>query len=86
MNNIVVFGKNSIVQKNWRLIMHIVKRIAYFLMIVGAIVWLLIGLFNFNLVAFIFDNISEVISRIIYSLVGVAGIVSLVSFIMPDED
>ena len=66
--------------------MHIVKRIAYFLMIVGAIVWLLIGLFNFNLVAFIFDNISEVISRIIYSLVGVAGIVSLVSFIMPDED
>lgn len=66
--------------------MHIVKRIAYVLMIVGAIVWLLIGLFNFNLVAFIFDNISEVISRIIYSLVGVAGIISLVSFIMPDED
>ena len=66
--------------------MHIVKRIAYALIIVGAIVWLLIGLFNFNLVAFIFDNISGVISRIIYSLVGVAGIISLVSFIMPEDD
>lgn len=66
--------------------MHIVKRIAYALIIVGAIVWLLIGLFNFNLVAFIFDNISVVISRIIYSLVGVAGIISLVSFIMPEDD
>ena len=54
--------------------MYIVKRIAYILTIVGAIVWLLIGLFDFNLVAFIFDNISPVISRIIYSLVGISAI------------
>jgi uncharacterized membrane protein YuzA (DUF378 family) len=66
--------------------MAIVKRVAYILMIIGAIVWGLIGLFNFNLVAFIFDNISEVISRIIYSLVGVAGIIGLISLFLPDED
>jgi uncharacterized membrane protein YuzA (DUF378 family) len=66
--------------------MYIVKRIAYILTIVGAIVWLLIGLFDFNLVAFIFDNISPVISRIIYSLVGFAGIVGLIGFFMPDDD
>lgn len=66
--------------------MYIVKRIAYILTIVGAIVWLLIGLFDFNLVAFIFDNISPVISRIIYSIVGFAGIVGLIGFFMPDDD
>ena len=66
--------------------MAIVKRVAYILMIIGAIVWGMIGLFNFNLVAFIFDNISEVISRIIYSLVGVAGVIGLISLFMPDDD
>lgn len=66
--------------------MATVKRIAYILMIIGALVWGMIGLFNFNLVAFIFDNISVVISRIIYSLVGVAGIIGLISLFMPDDD
>ncbi len=66
--------------------MAIVKRVAYILMIIGAIVWGLIGLFNFNLVAFIFDNISEVISRIIYSLVGVAGIIGLIGLFLPDDE
>ena len=66
--------------------MYIIKRIAYILTIVGAIVWLLIGLFEFNLVAFIFDNISPIISRIIYSLVGFAGIIGLIGFFMPDDD
>ena len=45
------------------------------------------GLFNFNLVAFLFDNISVVISRIIYSIIGVAGIISIASLAIPtDED
>lgn len=66
--------------------MYIIKRIAYILTIVGAIIWLLIGLFDFNLVAFIFDNISPIISRIIYSLVGFAGIIGLIGFFMPDDD
>lgn len=46
------------------------------LVIIGAINWLLIGLFKFDLVASIFGNMS-VFSRIIYSLVGVSGIISL---------
>ena len=66
--------------------MSIVKRVAYILMIVGALVWGMIGLFNFNLVAFIFDNISVVISRIIYSLVGVAGIIGLIGLFLPDDE
>lgn len=66
--------------------MYIVKRVAYILTIIGAIVWLLIGLFDFNLVAFVFDNISPVISRIIYSLVGIAGIIGIIGFFMPDDE
>ena len=41
--------------------------------IIGAINWGLIGLFSFDLVAFIFGNMSW-ISRIIYALVGIAGL------------
>ncbi|MBQ8197013.1 MAG: DUF378 domain-containing protein [Clostridia bacterium] len=54
--------------------MKITSIIAFFLVIVGAIVWLLVGLFNFNLVAFIFGSNAAVVSRIIYSLVGIAGL------------
>lgn len=83
-----IFGKNTIVFNILRrfLKMAIIKRVAYILMIIGALVWGMVGLFNFNLVAFIFDNISVVISRIIYSLVGVAGVISLISLFLPDDE
>ena len=41
--------------------------------IIGAINWGLIGFFSFDLVAFIFGNMSW-ISRIIYALVGLSGL------------
>lgn len=53
--------------------MKIIDTIALVLIIVGALNWGLIGLFNFNLVDTIFGTMS-VISRIIYTLVGVAGV------------
>jgi uncharacterized membrane protein YuzA (DUF378 family) len=83
-----IFGKNTIVFNILRrfLKMAIIKRVAYILMIIGALVWGMVGLFNFNLVAFIFDNISVIISRIIYSLVGVAGVISLISLFLPDDE
>ena len=59
--------------------MTLIRRICKTLVIIGAINWLLIGLFNFNLVSFVFDNLSVVISRIIYSLVGIAGVYLIVS-------
>ena len=43
-------------------------------MIIGALNWGLIGLFQFDLVASIFGGMSAVFSRIIYALVGLAGI------------
>lgn len=53
--------------------MKIVDTIALVLIIVGALNWGLIGLFSFDLVAAIFGEMS-ILSRIIYSLVGVSGL------------
>ena len=47
--------------------------LALTIVIIGAINWGLIGLFSFDLVAFIFGNMSW-FSRIIYALVGIAGL------------
>ena len=56
--------------------MKVLYYIALTLVIIGAINWLLIGLFNFDLVATIFGTMS-VMSRIIYVLVGIAGLISI---------
>lgn len=56
--------------------MKVLYYIALTLVIIGAINWLLIGLFNFDLVATIFGAMSEM-SRIIYVLVGIAGLISI---------
>ena len=53
--------------------MKIIDKIALVLIIIGAIVWLLIGIFDFNLVDTIFGTMS-IISRIIYILVGISGL------------
>lgn len=53
--------------------MKIIDTIALILIIIGAINWGLIGIFDFNLVDSIFGDMS-IISRIIYSLVGISGL------------
>ena len=52
-------------------------RFALILIIVGALNWLSVVLFQFDLVAALFGGASGIISRIIYSLVGLAGIYSV---------
>ena len=44
------------------------------LVIIGALNWLLIGLFQFDLVAAIFGGQSAILSRIIYVIVGLTGL------------
>ncbi len=53
------------------------KTTALTLVIIGALNWLLIGAFQFDLVAAIFGGQSAVVSRIIYCLVGVAGLICI---------
>ena len=54
--------------------MTIINKIALALIIVGALNWGLVGLFSFDLVAWIFGGQDAIISRIVYTLVGLAGL------------
>ena len=56
--------------------MHIMRIIAFALVITGALVWGLVGFFNYNPVAAIFGD-ATLLSRIVYSLVGISGITLL---------
>lgn len=58
-------------------------RIALVLVIVGAINWGLIGLFKFDLVAYLFGGQTALLSRWIYALVGLAGLVSIPILMKP---
>ena len=56
------------------------NKLALILVVIGAINWLLIGLFQFDLVAAAFGGQSGIVSRIIYSIIGLAGIWALSFF------
>ncbi len=59
--------------------MKFLDKLALLLVIIGAINWGLIGFFQFDLVAALFGDMSA-ISRIIYSLVGIAGLYAISFF------
>lgn len=60
--------------------------ISLLLMIIGAINWGLIGFFQFDLVATLFGGMDSWLSRIIYALVGLAGLYGLSLFGRIDEE
>jgi uncharacterized membrane protein YuzA (DUF378 family) len=57
--------------------------IALLLVVVGAINWGLVGIAQFDLVAFLFGGPSAPLSRAVYSLVGIAGVALLVLHLRP---
>lgn len=59
--------------------------IALILMIIGALNWGLVGLFQYDLVAAIFGGMSGVVSRIIYTIVGIAGIWGITMLFRRDD-
>lgn len=58
----------------------VLDRIALILLIVGGLNWGSIGLFRFDVVAWIFGGQGAVVSRIIYVLVGLAALWSISLF------
>lgn len=54
--------------------MKIVDRAALVLGIIGALNWGVVGLFRFDCVAFLFGGQTGAVSRVIYALVGLAGL------------
>lgn len=51
--------------------------ICLILTIIGAINWGFVGLFNFDLVASIFGGATTTMSKVVYVLIGIAGIINL---------
>ena len=64
--------------------METLQKVALVFTIVGAIVWGLIGLFDFNLVEFIFGD-GSILSRIVYTIVGVCGLINIVLLVQKIE-
>lgn len=56
--------------------METLQKICLVVTIIGAVNWGLIGLLDFNLVSFLFGEMT-MLSRIVYSLVGIAGLINI---------
>ena len=63
----------------------VADKIALLLTLIGAINWGLIGIFQFDLVASIFGGQAALVSRIIYTVVGAAGL-WCISMLFRDQD
>ena len=68
------------------IVMMIVNKIALALIIVGALNWGLVGLFSFDLVAWICGGATAIVARIIYTVIALAGIWSSSMLFMGDEE
>ncbi len=60
------------------------NKTALTLIIIGAINWLLVGLFRYDVVAALFGGTTSVVSRIVYVIIGLAGLYAI-SFLFNDE-
>ena len=65
--------------------MIIAQKIALILTIVGAINWGLVGIFNFNLVEFLF-NTGSIMTRIIYIIILACGLFNLGFLFLNNRD
>ncbi len=64
--------------------MFVADLIALFLLIVGGLNWGLVGVFEFDLVAWIFGGQETLLARVVYTLVGVSA-VWCISFFFKDN-
>ncbi len=66
--------------------MRTLRIIALLLVIIGAINWGLIGLFDFNLVSLIFGGVESTLTKVIYILVGISGLLCIKELVDLFED
>lgn len=59
--------------------MKILTMIALILLIIGGLNWGLVGLFDFDLVQFLFGSM-EMIARLVYILIGLAAVYKIVAW------
>ena len=66
--------------------MSTLQRIALAVIIIGALNWGLIGLFQFDLIATLFGGISPLPQRIAYGLVGICGLYCITLLFKPSRE
>lgn len=66
--------------------MAAMKLVAYILVIVGALNWGLWGIAQFDLVAAIFGGSTTMLARVVYTLVGLAAVVSVALVMAGDKE
>ena len=64
----------------------VIDKIALLLAVIGALNWGSIGLFGFDVVAFLFGGQMALLSRIIFALVGLAGLWCITLLFRDNED
>ena len=57
--------------------MKCIRTIAYILVVVGALNWGLVGFFGFDIVGAIFGGMMSAGARVVFALVGLAGVYSV---------
>lgn len=60
-------------------------KVSLTIVIIGAINWLLVGLFQFDLVASLLGGSASIVSRTVYSIVGLAGLLAI-HLLMRDDN
>ena len=63
-----------------------IDKIALILVIIGAINWGLVGFLSFDLVAWVFGGQTALLARVVYALVGLAGLWCISLLFRPRED
>ena len=62
----------------------ILQKIALVFTIIGGINWALVGIFDFNLVTWLFQE-GSVPTRIIYIFIGICAVFNIVSLFLPND-
>ena len=65
--------------------MDLTSKIVLILVIIGGLNWGLVGIFNFDLIAFLFGQMTA-LSRSIYILVGLSALWALFGLIYPTKE
>lgn len=66
--------------------MKILQKVCLALTIIGAINWGMVGIFQIDLVATLFNGSDSIISRVIYTIIALAGLINIGLLLEPIND
>lgn len=66
--------------------MRILQKVALALTIIGALNWGMVGLFQIDLVASLFNGSDSIIARTLYTIIAIAGIINVGLLLEPMFD